>query len=206
MGRPRSVSDEDILSAAREVFLAEGASASVHAVGERVGVSHAAIHQRFGSKEELLLAALGPASRLKLPDALDGEPDERPGREQLREIARALAEVFDAYVPGIAVLASAGISPQKAYGRGTPSPPVAAQRALAGWLRRAEAANLLQCPNPEATALAMIGAFHGRAFLKSTGAAVARALDADAILDAFWDGLEPRRRDGGGAPPQGHAD
>jgi AcrR family transcriptional regulator len=191
VGRPRSVSDEGILAAAREVFLAEGPGASVHAVAERAGISHAAIHQRFGSKEDLLIAALGPSSRLSLPDALREGPDDRPGREQLLAIARDLAERFDAYVPGIAVLAAAGISPQRAQGRGAGSAPAAIQSALAGWLRRAATRGLLRCPNPEATALAMIGAFHGRAFLRSTGAALARGLDPEAILDAFWEGLRP---------------
>ncbi len=191
MGRPRSVSDEHILLAAREVFLAEGPSASVHAVAERAGISHAAIHQRFGCKEDLLIAALGPSSRLTLPAALHKEPDDRPAREQLRAISRDLAELFDAYVPGIAVLAAAGISPHRAYGPAETSSPVAVQRALAGWLRRGAARGLLRCGNPEATALAMIGAFHGRAFLKNTGAALAQGLDPEALLDAFWEGLGP---------------
>ncbi|MEZ4301043.1 MAG: TetR/AcrR family transcriptional regulator [Polyangiaceae bacterium] len=191
MGRPRSISDEAVLDAAREVFLAEGAGASVLAVARRAGISHAAIHQRFGSKEDLLLAALGPTARLVMPKGLARPPDARPAREQLRAIARDLAAVFDAYVPGISVLAAAGISPQRAYGAGGQSPPLLAQRALARWLRAADAAALLRCPNPDATAIAMIGAFHGRAFLESTGAADAKGLHPDSILDAFWEGLRP---------------
>ncbi len=191
MGRPKSVTDDEVLAAPREVFLAEGPNASMHVIAARVGVSHAAIHQRFGSKEDLMLAALGPASQLALPDLFESGPDERPVRRQLRDVAMALAAVFDAYVPGIAVLAAAGISPQRAYGRTSESPPVTAQKALAGWLQRAHTRGLLRCVHPEATALAMIGAFHGRAFLKSTGAAVARGLDPEAILDAFWEGLRP---------------
>lgn len=192
MARPRSVSDEDILHAARAVFLAEGPAASIQTIASRLGVSHAALFGRFGTKEHLMIAALGPPERLPFPEGTAEGPDERPARAQLVEIARALAGFFDAYVPGIAVLNAAGVTPQRAYAHRSVPPPQAAQRALADWLRRADAQGKVRCQHPDAAAIAMIGALHGRAFLRSMAPSEAPGLDVEQLVEAFWSGLEPR--------------
>jgi AcrR family transcriptional regulator len=62
--RPRTVDDAAILAAAAEVIGERGpADLTLAAVGARVGLSPATLHQRFGSKRGLLLALAetGPA-------------------------------------------------------------------------------------------------------------------------------------------------
>ncbi len=53
MGRPRTVSDEVILEAARSVFLEHGPSASTQAIADRLSLSQAALFKRFGTKHVL---------------------------------------------------------------------------------------------------------------------------------------------------------
>jgi len=70
-----------VLSAAREVFAAQGAGAPVSAVAERAGVGIGSLYRRYGSKDDLLRSlcllamrqaiALGEAG-LAEPDAWDG--------------------------------------------------------------------------------------------------------------------------------------
>jgi AcrR family transcriptional regulator len=60
MTRPPSIRDEDILEAAREVFLAQGVRATTAAVAERARVSEGIIFRRFKTKEGLFRAALNP--------------------------------------------------------------------------------------------------------------------------------------------------
>ncbi|MBU8897195.1 TetR/AcrR family transcriptional regulator [Corallococcus sp. M34] len=60
MARPPSIRDEDILGAAREVFLAQGVRATTAAVAERARVSEGIIFRRFKTKEGLFRAALQP--------------------------------------------------------------------------------------------------------------------------------------------------
>jgi AcrR family transcriptional regulator len=58
MGRPVTIDDEKLLEAAREVFLAKGATASTEEVARRAGISQASIFKRFKTKQELFLAAM----------------------------------------------------------------------------------------------------------------------------------------------------
>jgi AcrR family transcriptional regulator len=60
MARPPSIRDEDILGAAREVFLAKGVRATTAEVAERARVSEGIIFRRFKTKEGLFRAALSP--------------------------------------------------------------------------------------------------------------------------------------------------
>ncbi len=58
MARPATIKDEEILRAAREVFLARGISATTAEVAERAGISEGTIFHRFKSKAELFRAAM----------------------------------------------------------------------------------------------------------------------------------------------------
>jgi AcrR family transcriptional regulator len=67
MGRPRTVTDEDILAAAARAMARRGPVALTLAdVAEEVGLSPAALIKRFGSKRGLLLAvSTGASAELK---------------------------------------------------------------------------------------------------------------------------------------------
>lgn len=58
MARPVSIRDEDILAAARQVFLERGIRATSAEVAERARVSEGSIFKRFASKEQLFHAAM----------------------------------------------------------------------------------------------------------------------------------------------------
>ncbi len=59
MARPRLITDEQIIEAAREVFLEHGFSATTAEIAQRAGVSEGTLFKRFFSKEELFEAAIG---------------------------------------------------------------------------------------------------------------------------------------------------
>jgi len=60
MGRPQLVSRDEIIAAARDVFVKEGLSASIRDVAAVAGISEAAIFKRFSNKAALIVAALAP--------------------------------------------------------------------------------------------------------------------------------------------------
>ncbi|GAB5545879.1 MAG: hypothetical protein SangKO_056390 [Sandaracinaceae bacterium] len=106
MGRPRTVSDEAIRGAAREVFIEAGPAASVGLVAARLGVTQAALFQRVGSKRALMRSALSPSWReaRAIVRALEAAPPPRgvdtQAKEILSELGRFLAEV----IPNLVVL------------------------------------------------------------------------------------------------------
>lgn len=60
MGRPPLVSRDEIIAAARDVFVREGLSASIRDVAAVAGISEAAIFKRFSTKAALVVAAMAP--------------------------------------------------------------------------------------------------------------------------------------------------
>jgi AcrR family transcriptional regulator len=58
MARRTTITDELILSTAREVFLEEGIQAQTSKIAQRAGISEGTIFKRFATKDELFLAAL----------------------------------------------------------------------------------------------------------------------------------------------------
>src|SRR6516162_6684453 len=58
MARPQGITDDEVLAAARAVFLAKGISGTVEEVAERCHVGVATIFRRFPTKAELFSAAM----------------------------------------------------------------------------------------------------------------------------------------------------
>jgi AcrR family transcriptional regulator len=93
MSRPPKISEEEILAAARVVFLAKGIAATAADVAARCGVGEATIFRRFPTKYELFRAAV----------TLDGHPPwmetlaERAGRGEPRETLAELGAEIMAY-------------------------------------------------------------------------------------------------------------
>ena len=60
MPRPRTIKDEEILRAARDVFLEHGIRATTAQVARRAGIAEGSIFNRFKTKAELFQAAMRP--------------------------------------------------------------------------------------------------------------------------------------------------
>lgn len=205
MGRPKEVTDQQILVVARRVLLARGASVAASEIAQELGVSHTTLFNRFGSKEGLMLAALGAPESIPWVAALDAGPDEGPDarslRDQLVEHAQAMSSYFQALQAGYAVLQAAGIDPRKAYAtkRGA-SGPEKAYVALVGWLGRAHAAGELG-PQVSAADLGTIAstilaALQGWAFTTRVcgGSTSSGACDlyVERFVDLLFRGVGPR--------------
>lgn len=194
MGRPKEVTDEQILVAARRCFLKRGATISAVEIAGELGVSHTTLFNRFGSKEALLLAALGPPKEINWVTALDAGPDTRPIREQLIEHGKVMAIYFQDLQAGLGVLQAAGIDPRKAYRerKGTPAPELAS-RALVGWLKRAQQKGRIAKCDIDALASTILGALHGWALATRVCGGSTNAAASDRFVESFvqllWSGI-----------------
>jgi AcrR family transcriptional regulator len=201
MARPRQIEDRDIHEAAREVFTRQGPSAPVSEVARRLGVSHAALFQRMGSKEQLMLDALCPGVPGMAGVMASGPSADVPLEAQLADLLGGLLAFLKRAVPGLVVLKAGGIPLESAL-KGAPPPPLALRRLLAGWLERAEARQALRVPDAEVAAEYLLGAIEARCFNQHLGgerfspgtdeafvASLARALFAPPAK-----GPRPRRR------------
>ncbi|MDI3285619.1 TetR/AcrR family transcriptional regulator [Polyangium sp. 15x6] len=200
MGRPKEVTDEQIVVAARRCFLERGAGVSAADIAREIGVSHTTLFNRFGSKEGLMIAALGPPKEIPWVAALEAGPDDRPIREQLVEHAKVMSAYFQDLQAGLGMLQAAGIAPGKAYrGRTGESAPVQAFRALIAWLERAQSQGRLARCDVETLASTILGALHGWAFTaRVCGGSTAPAAEeryVERFIELLWNGI------GGGGQP-----
>ena len=191
MGRPRQVTDEQIIAIARRVFLRRGPHAPVSAIAKELGVSHTAIFARFGTKKRLLLSAFAPPEVLPFANVIRRGPDERDVRVQLRELAALFVGYFTQTGQGWAMLQAAGIGVDSVFeGRGQPSP-LAAQRLLARWVRKAIARRLLAVDDPAVFSWTFLGALHLRVFQVSLLGRTALESEFDRFVELILEGARP---------------
>ena len=194
MGRPKEVTDEQIVVAARRCFLERGAGVSAARIARELGVTHTTIFNRFGSKEALMIAALGPPEEIPWVAALEAGPDSRPIREQLLEHGKVMSAYFENLQAGLAVLHAAGITREKVFRsrKGEP-PPAQAVRALTAWLRRAQSRGRMANCDVETLATTILGALHNWAFIaRVSGQSTAPAASdrhVERFIDLLWNGI-----------------
>jgi AcrR family transcriptional regulator len=196
MSRPRLVSDQQILDAARRCFVEDGAQCPISRVAAALGISQPALFKRFGSKRALLLAALLPSEPPQWVAELSNGPDDRPLVEQIKEVADRALRFFDELVPVLATLRSAGLQPKEIMQHFPEPPPVLAIAGLCGWLERCHEQKLIRAVDFRLTALSFIGAMHSKGFLTyALGIAPAggeRDTYAQSVADLYAHALERR--------------
>jgi AcrR family transcriptional regulator len=87
MSRPQSITDDEILAAARAVFLDKGITATVEEVAARCRVGQATVFRRFPTKQALFLAAMDTAAEPAWVDRIQS----RDRREDIRVTLTNLA-------------------------------------------------------------------------------------------------------------------
>ncbi|MEZ6123357.1 MAG: helix-turn-helix domain-containing protein [Planctomycetaceae bacterium] len=197
MARPRIISDEQILSAARECFFEHGPAVSTDVISERLGVSPQALFKRFHNKQGLLIAAIAPSGRAPWLSLVEAGPDQRTLVVQLTEILQQLADFFVDIARRMSVLRFAGINPCELLQRYDEAPPLVEIRALAGWLERAAKRRLIRRIDYSATAMLLLTSMHGPAMLSDmlghhpTGHS--REEYVKQMADLLIQGLKPRQ-------------
>ncbi len=203
MARPARVSRDQVLAAARAEFGARGyAGATLAAIAARVGLSPAALLRHARDKDALFHTAMAesPATAIALP--LEFLRD-TPGNADAEAVLRRIAEAF---IPFVAARMEESIA-RWMYAKQTPSatlmlklpfdprspdsPPRRTFASVSGWFRRAARAGRLRVENPQAAALAFLGACHAHVFFHRVLANVEPPVATDDYIDtliAMWRG------------------
>ena len=93
MARPQSITDDEVLAAARAVFLEKGITATVEEVATRCGVGEATVFRRFPTKQALFVAAMDTDSEPAWARTFSERwpASRRTDTEDIRESLTALA-------------------------------------------------------------------------------------------------------------------
>ncbi len=199
MARPKQVSTEEILRVAREVFLTRGPGVSTEIIAAELNVSQPALFKRFGSKKELMLAALCPKPVPGWTEEIAAGPDDRELRVQLREVSARIAAFLAEISPGMMVLRASGIDVEDVMARYETPPPVRAVRALRDWLARGQARGLVRELDTHEAATSILGSLHMRQFMCHMSHEEIDVPEfesyADQLVESLARGLEPRPGD-----------
>ena len=187
MGRPRRVSDDEILVKAREAFVEHGPALSTVAIAQQVGLTQAVLFQRFGTKNELMRRALSPPEVAPFVPLLEAGPTEEDIHTQLVRLANAIGNHFDVYFPCWSMLRATGLDVMEGILMPEVPPPVRSQRALAAWFRAAIATHRFRLLDPEATAILFLGAMQARSMMKHLFGDRVIGIDQERFVDNLVD-------------------
>jgi AcrR family transcriptional regulator len=116
MGRSRTISNEQILKAAREVFLAKGFGGSTLEIARRAGVSEGSIFKLFSTKEKLFFAAIGADDMLNWVKELKTLPAQGDLKENLVMLSLQIIELLLDLMPRLIMMHSKGLPPANLKG------------------------------------------------------------------------------------------
>src|SRR2546425_2132332 len=167
MARPSTITTEQILDAAREVFLEKGIQATTSEVARRAGVAEGSIFKRFRTKQELFLRAMeptfqDPAFLRKLPQRV-GNGDLR---QNLVEFGTEMLAFLRRIVPLMMMSWSnreCGLPKQLAAPN---PPPVRALKRIGAYFEAEMRLKRLRRQDPEILARVFMGSLQNYVFLE----------------------------------------
>jgi AcrR family transcriptional regulator len=160
MARPVTICDEELLRAAREVFLSRGIKGTTAEIAERAGVSEGSLFRRYRSKLELLQAALSAENtRSPWDEALLHGPPSEDVAATLQTVCLQSVEFYRRMMP---LWAMAWSNPGPDGGLpamlSEPSPPpLRSVKLLSGYLEAQMRKGRLRRHDPEVVARTLLG-------------------------------------------------
>ena len=169
MARPQTISDQQIIESARACYLEHGPNASTDLIAGQLNVSPQALLKRFGTKNDLMIAALRPPAIAPWVPLAEAGPkfgkDADAVTDQLTLLLEQVAVYFDDLARRMAVLRWSHVDLTALFAGYSEPPPLVSIRTLAGWLERAAAAKLIRTTDFRATAMMLLSALHGPTML-----------------------------------------
>lgn len=196
MARPRLIQDSDLLSAAREVFVEQGFSATTATIAARAGVSEGTLFKRFSSKEELFVAALGITEYGAWRAELLGAVGQGQVQRNLERAALGMLSEAAERLRTLMAIFSRGIDPShNPLMQRLAEPAQADQQALTQYLQAEMDLGRLRPIDPEVTAMLLLGALntliHTECLPSGAATAPSQGRFVRGILDVLWPGLQP---------------
>jgi len=192
MGRPQTISNEEMLASAREVFLKHGAAGSTREIARCAGISEAALFKRYSTKAQLFLAAMVPPEPAIAGAAAKARAMKSP-RLGIEHLSHAVLDYFRKAIPMIIPLVA-----HPSFAPGLPrnfatSPATILLQAVTDYLREESESGRVSAKDPLAAAAVLVSALHSIALFEIMGfhgGAMPKA-GVSTLVEALWLGLKP---------------
>jgi AcrR family transcriptional regulator len=193
MARTRTITDEEILSAARNLFRAKGHDVTTRQVADAAGISEGVLYQRFANKDQLFFAAMAPGGP-DLESVLGADSPTEGPTDYLKGAVKRMAEYFGEVLPlGIRLMTHPSFD-RNNLSTGQPAA-VKLQQALAARLTSFEKRKEMRRGSAAPTAQLLVRLAHDWALARvmSGRSSPKRAEELEAIVDLVWHGASPRQ-------------
>ncbi|MFK8185445.1 MAG: TetR/AcrR family transcriptional regulator [Phormidesmis sp.] len=191
MTRSKTVTDEEILAAARSLFLEVGIKASTRKIAQNAGISEAVIFQRFKTKEELFFSAMVPP-KARLEEIFRVHPGENIVPENLELISLQIVEYFREVMPTfIALIGHPAFNMQTFLQRHT-MPRIQIGNRLSAYLYAEAEIGRIRSSQVEIAVSILLSYLHHLAMSETIDAHQKKVKgDIPGAIGALWQGLEP---------------
>lgn len=169
MARAPTISDDQILEAARSLFLEQGFKASTAAIAKAAGVSEGTIFKRFPNKAKLFYACMHLRSldeALRLLDGLSAQPIE----EAMEFLVINLVQKMRTFLPHMMML-WANATPQEIFEGMDVPPPVRVLEYITTWIESEVERGRLRTADPRLLARVLLGSSLHFVFFEAMGLA-----------------------------------
>jgi AcrR family transcriptional regulator len=192
MPRNKTITDEEILTMARSLFLKEGAKASTRTLAKMVGISESVIFQRFSTKEDLFFTAMVPP-----PAQLEAIFNIHPGEQEivanLTSVSLQIVVYFREVMPIFLSLVSHPSFDMQIFLQRHTMPRIQIANRLVEYLNAEAELGRIQRGNVEATAAMLLSHLHNLALSENIGDR--QLIDTEraiaSAIAALWKGLAP---------------
>ncbi|GGL99029.1 TetR/AcrR family transcriptional regulator [Deinococcus aerophilus] len=197
MARPRTITDEQIVEAAREIFLQQGFAATTAEIARRAGVSEGTLFKRYASKEDLFEAAVGLHNYAHWRSELLSQLGQGEVRRNLERAFMEFLKEAAAIIPNLMTILSRGHNPEHNPILERLGNPVRQDaEAIAQYLRAELDLGRVRPLDAEVTALMIMGALTTYVHQEHMMVKIGREpLEAGrfvrGLLDVLWPGLAP---------------
>jgi AcrR family transcriptional regulator len=202
MPRPPKITNEEILAAARQVFLEQGESGSTLEIAQKAGISEASIFKRFATKQALFLAAIGISETAQYVKLLSSPPTAEI-RAELTEICTHMLGFYQEVMPRVMMM----MTKTKSSLPPMVPPPLKDAQLFAGYLDRAIAQGQLKPCDSMTVAHAIVGAIQNYAMTQTIATNIPfpipfvlpklKSIEPEIfihnLIETLWPGIAPDR-------------
>jgi AcrR family transcriptional regulator len=201
MPRPPKITNEEILAAARQVFLEQGEGGSTLAIAEKAGISEASIFKRFVTKQALFLAAIGISKTPQYVKLLASQAPTAEIRSELTEICTQMVGFYQEVMPRVMMM----MTQTKSSLPPMVPPPLRDTQLFTEYLDRAIAAGALKPCDSMTVAHMIVGAIQNYAMTSAIANKIplpiafilpkVKSIEPDIfihnLLETLWVGIAP---------------
>ncbi|MBD2559890.1 MULTISPECIES: TetR/AcrR family transcriptional regulator [Nostoc] len=205
MARIPRITNQQILEAARQVFLQQGFGASTLEIAQQAGISEASIFKRFSTKEELFFAAMGIPEKPLWVSELESLCGKGNLKENLINICLQIMEFHREVLPLIMMLRSRGNALPQLGGK-EPGP-MRDVKVLTAFLEHEINQGRLRLCDPQTVAHILLGSLMNYVFLEQISSQISTSttelplnsgdratevsLFVQSLVDIVWQGIAP---------------